>query len=259
MRSQMSADQHDQVKKADRIRKWVKRRQMTSDQQDQVRLSDRERWHKKRKNMTQIEKEKVRAKDRDRKKRRNRGIVKEVKKIEEVLRIRKFRSLLSEEEKIKLRDKAKVEMASNRKNGSLMKYKQTRTRRDRNRILILRDFLDKINYESETPKLKCLNKKLKSWNDEVKAMEYQKRQKARMYERMGTFSMGRAYKRKQEEPVTQKSINMRKHRKKIKEVIKDYEKLRKTSGQVSYFESSSSDTESDSDNVNEGGDIDVYS
>ena len=96
------------TKKADRIRKWVKRRLMTSDQQDQVRLSDRERWHKKRKNMTHIEKENVRSKDRVRKKRRNRGIVKEVKKIEELLRKRKFRSLLSEEDKSKLRVSALV-------------------------------------------------------------------------------------------------------------------------------------------------------
>ena len=80
-----------------------------------------------------------------------------------------------------------------------------------------------------------------------------------MYERMGTWSLGRAFKRKQEEPATQKSINMRPHRKKIKEVIKDYWKLRKASGQESYSESSSSDAESDSDYVDEGGDIDVYS
>ena len=87
----MTADQHDQVKKADRERKREKRSQMTSDQQDQVRLSDRERWHKKRKIMSHIEKEKVRAKDQGRKsgvkakKRRNTEIVKEIKKIEELL------------------------------------------------------------------------------------------------------------------------------------------------------------------------------
>ena len=152
-------------------------------------------------------------------------------------------------------------MASNRKNGSLMKYKQ-RTKRDPKRIEIWGDFFRKFNHEFfifETPKLKSICNKLKSLHDEVKAMENMKRQKASMYERMGNWSMGRAFKGKQEEPATKKSINTRPHRKKIKEVIKDYWKLRKASGQESYSESSSSDAESDSDYIDEGGDIDVYS
>ena len=76
---------------------------------------------------------KVRAKDRERKscefkkakKRRNRDIVNEIKRINESLRKRLIRSLLSDEDRKKSRDKARIEMASSRKNGFLRrKYKQ---------------------------------------------------------------------------------------------------------------------------------------
>ena len=65
--------------------------------------------------------------------RRKARCVKEIKQIDGALRKRLLRSMLSEEDKIKSRKKAKVEMALGRKNGFLRKYKQ-RTKRDPNRL-----------------------------------------------------------------------------------------------------------------------------
>ena len=275
MLSKRSERGKEEAKERDRERKREKRSQLTPDQQDQVRLLDRERWHKRRKNMSSIEVEKVRAKDRERKscefvkakKRRNRDIVNEIKRINESLRKRLIRSLLSDEDRKKSRDKARIEMASSRKNGFLRrKYKQ-RTKRDPNKITLWKNFFRKVNLDlfiCENPRLKSLHNKLNSMNKEVKEMEDKRRQEAQMYARMPTWTPGREFKQKLEESrgVCQKIKNMRKHRKKIKEVIKDYEKLRKTLGQESNYDSSSTDDFdgwSDSDHASEHGDIDVYS
>ena len=65
------------------------------------------------------------------KRRSNLDDLKELKRIEEVVRKRKFRSLLSDKEKNIEKLKAKVGMAKVRKNGSLRTYKQ-RKKRDKN-------------------------------------------------------------------------------------------------------------------------------
>lgn len=218
--------------------------------------------------MSQAEKDKVRAKDRERKScefvkekaGRNKKLIKEIKKIDTLLKVRLCRSLQSEEDRIKFRNKAKVQMSSRRKNGYLRKYKQ-RTKRDAKEIQIWRDFFRRVNLDlfiCETPRLLSLHKKLNSMKKEIRAMENKERQEAQMYARMAKWTPGRAFKQKLEESrgVCKKIMDMRKHRKKIKEVIKDYEKLRKSSCQA---ESWSTDAESDDDDVSENGDIDIYS
>ena len=249
MLSKRSERGKEEAKERDRERKREKRSQLTPDQQDQVRLLDRERWHKRRKNMSSIEVEKVRAKDRERKscefvkakKRRNRDIVNEIKRINESLRKRLIRSLLSDEDRKKSRDKARIEMTSSRKNVFLRrKYKQ-RTKRDPNKITIWKNFFKKVNLDlfiCENPRLKSLHNKLSSMNKEVKEVENKRRQEAQMYALIPTWTPGRKFKQKLEESrgVCQKIKNVRKHRNKIKEVIKDYEKLRKSLGQESDFD-----------------------
>ena len=64
---------------------------------------------------------------------------KEMKKIEEVIRKRKFRTLLSEKEKNIVRMNSRIAMALCRKNGSLSAYKQ-RKKRDPIDVNVWRNF-----------------------------------------------------------------------------------------------------------------------
>lgn len=263
-----------EARERDRERKREQRSKLTVEQLDEVRLKEKVRIQTRRNNMCQTEKEKVKEKDKKRKSlkfwktRRKARCVKEIKKIDGALRKRFFRSMLSEENKIKSRKKAKVEMASGRKNGFLRKYKQ-RTKRNPNRLIIWRDFFKTFDIEflkSETPKKKHLYNELNVLKKETRKMEDRERQeyqRAHMFDNMPTWT-GRNFKQKGNETtekfVTKKISKMRKHRKKIKEKIENYEELRKKSDQSSYY--GRDDTvdyeDSDSDNVSEHGGIDVY-
>ena len=254
------------ARERDRQRKRDKRSRLTDDELNKLRIKEKVRIQKRRKNMSQAKKDKEKEKDRSRKsnkfvmlkKRRIAKHIKEIKSIEKVLRMRSLRSLVSEEDKRKSRHKAKVEMALGRKNGLVRKYKQ-RAKRDPNDLKIWGDFLRPGNLEnfiSDTPKLKKLHKKLKVLKKQFIAMENKEWQEAHKFDGMPTWTPGRFFKQKEvgevEESVNKNLINMRKHRKKIKEKIEDYDKLRQRSGQ-----SSDSDSESESDGVSEHGDTDV--
>ena len=257
-----------EAKERDRERKREQRSKLTVEQLDQLRLKEKVRIQTRRNNMCQTEKEKVKEKDKKRKSlkfwktRRKARCVKEIKQIDGALRKRLLRSMLSEEDKIKSRKKAKVEMALGRKKGFLRKYKQ-RTKRDPNRLIIWRDFFKTFDIEflkSETPKKKHLYNELNVLKKEIRKMEGRERQeyqRAHMFDNMPTWT-GRNFKQKGKEAtekfVSKKISKMRTHRKKIKERIENYEELRKISVQS---RSNGSDSDSDSDNVSEGG-IDVY-
>ena len=142
MKGKRSLEGKMEAKKRDRERK--RRDQLSSDQLDHVRLRDKKYKQIYRKRMSETEKQNAREarneKNRSESKRRsNLDDLKELKRIDEVVRKRKFRSLLSDKEKNIEKLKAKVGMAKGRKNGSLQTYKQ-RKKRDKNELFMWKRF-----------------------------------------------------------------------------------------------------------------------
>ena len=84
-------------------------------------------------------------------------------------------------------------------------------------------------------------------------MENRRREEAHLRSRMPTWKPERAFKeregKKLEEMVNKIQKKMRKHRKKVKEEIKDYEKLRRSKGDYSSDMEYSDDDQSDSDKM----------
>ena len=163
---------------------------------------------------------------------RNKKDLQEIKNIDKVLRMRKLRSLLSEEEKKRLRTNAKVTMSALRKNVFVKKYKQ-REKRDKNYLNIWKKFLHTINLDlfmMDNPRLKNLPLKLNKIVKEVKEMENKRREEAHLAARMPTWKSMKKDKnnlKNLEEMVNNNMKKMRKHRKEIKLEIKDYEKFSK--------------------------------
>ena len=272
MTAKRSEQRKMEARERDKERKREKRDQMTFEQLEKLRLSEKERFQRRRQNMSKTEKEKLQEKDRNRKtywfdkakKRRNKCISREIKNIDKVLRVRKWRESFSEEKRMFLREKAKAEMMLRRKNGVLKEYKQKgkRTKRNKNNLTIWKDFFKTITLDlfiTETPKLKHLHEKLNVLNSKVREMENQRRQEAYMYARIPTWKPERAFKEKCES-VRNKIMKMRNHRQKIKEEIKDYEKLRRKALMCDTNDSSDSEyDESYNRSDSEHGDFDIYS
>ena len=100
-RKPITDEQKMEIRKKNRER--MRRDQLTSDKLLEIRKSERDRMQNRRLNMSEGEKEKVKEKDRDRKsckikkyiKKSNVDDLKEIRKIEKVIRMRNKRSLLS--------------------------------------------------------------------------------------------------------------------------------------------------------------------
>ena len=258
MRTERNKQALVQARERDNERKREKRNQLTVEQLEQVRSSEKQQIQNRRKNMSNCKREEVKEKDRNRKsywftqakKKRNREILKEIKKIETLFRVRKLRSTLSEEDKSNFKKEAKAKMTAGRKNGFLKKYKQ-RKRRTGNDLQIWKDFFRTITLDlfiTETPKLKSVHEKLNKMNNKVKEMENQKREDAHRFDRMPVWTSERAFKQKDEkrrdESVSKHSIKMRKFRKEIKKEIRGYQNLKSKSTLCDTSDS----TDDDSDN-----------
>ena len=154
MRTERNKERLIEARERDRERKREKRDQLTDEQLDQVRTSEKQRFQIRRKAMSICKKEEEKEKDRNRKsywftqakKKRNREILKEIKKIETVIRVRKLRAQNSEEDKLILRKEARGKMTVGRKNGFLNKYKQ-RDKRAGNDLQIWKDFFRTTNLD----------------------------------------------------------------------------------------------------------------
>lgn len=264
-RKLLTDEEKMELRKKDRERK--RRDQLTPEKLHEIRKSERDRMQKRRLNMSKREKEKVKEKDRDRKsckikkyiKKSNSDKLKEIKKIEKVIRMRKKRSLLSKQEKEEFRNEAKVRMSFGRKNGFLRKYKQRKTR-DGNDLNLWKKFLGTINldlFEMKNRNLKGTCKKLKKLHRQIKAIEYHKEQEARKYDGMRKWNPREKKEDKNLEELASKAcFKMRKHRKPVPQVIWDYEELKGSSGTCTTYSDDSSDDNSDIHS--EHGEIDVY-
>ena len=205
-----------EARKRDRERK--RRDQLSTDQLDCVRSKDKKYKQLKRQNMSETDKQKAREvrnqKNRsESKKRTNLDNLKEIKRIDEVVRKRRSRSLLSEEEKGIEKLKAKVAMAKGRKNGFIRSYKQ-RQKRDKNDLYIWKRFIKWVNldlFKERNPRLKDINDKLQSLQRQIKDFENNRRLLAHQRSRMKAWK-GRPQMDK-EKICNKRSIEIRKHRK----------------------------------------------
>ena len=149
-RKPWSDEERMRARERDRERK--KRNLLTPSQLARVNFLEKTNKKKLRKNMSETEKERVKEKDRMRKisdkklKKLNLEKIKEICRINTLLRVRKLRSQLSEKEKQVVRDKAREGMALKREKGFLGKYKQ-RKKRDPNYLNIWRNFFRHINLD----------------------------------------------------------------------------------------------------------------
>ncbi len=225
MKGKRSLEGKMEAKKRDRERK--RRDQLSSDQLDHVRLRDKKYKQIYRKRMSETEKQNAREarneKNRSESKRRsNLDDLKELKRIDEVVRKRKFRSLLSDKEKNIEKLKAKVGMAKGRKNGSLQTYKQ-RKKRDKNELFMWKRFIDKVDldlFRERNKNLKNVHEKLKLLNKQIRDFENHRRLLADRHSRMKTWK-GRSQTKK-EQYCNKKRIEMRKHRKIIYVEVEDF-------------------------------------
>ena len=216
MKAKRSLEGKMEARKRDRERK--RRDQLSSDQLDCVRLKDKKYKQLQRQNMSETEKQRAREarnqKNRsESKKRSNLDDLKELKRINEVVRKRKFRSLLSEKEKNNDKIKAKVGMSKGRKNGFIRSYKQ-RKKRDKNELYIWKRFINWVDldlFKERNPKLKNVNEKLKSMYTQIRDYENNRRMLAYRNSRMRTWK-GRSHSKK-EQLSNKNSIKMRRHRK----------------------------------------------
>ena len=180
MKAKRSLEGKMEARKRDRERK--RRDQLSSDQLDSLRLKDKNYKQIQRQNMS--EKEKQRARDARNQKNRseskyrsNLNDLKELKRINEVVRKRKFRSLLSEKEKNNDKIKAKVGMSKGRKSGFISSYKQ-RKKRDKNELYIWKRFINWVDldlFKERNPKLKNVNEKLKLMQTQIRDFENNRR------------------------------------------------------------------------------------
>ena len=154
--------EEDKIKVRKRDSERKRRDQLTSSQHARVKFLDKKNKKKFRKNMSEKEREKVKEKDRIRKgintrwKQFNLRRIKEICRINTLLRVRKYRSKLSVKDKQIARDGAKKDMSLGRKRGFLGKYKH-RSKRDPNYLNIWRNFLKDVNLDlfiMYNPKLK---------------------------------------------------------------------------------------------------------
>ena len=259
MKAKRSIEGKMEARKRDRERK--KRNQLTENQLDRVRSTERKYQQSRRDEMTENEKRKsreIRNKKKEWKKKRDgQKTLKKIKNIEKAIRMRRCRSLLSEEEKTDARHIAKVRMASRRRNGLLRSYKQRQKLAEKN-IDIWRNFFSSFNLDIfiwAYPNLKHHYKKLKALQTQVRYAESEEI-KTQLYGNGfgGSWNMKMDKKEQTNEVVNKNTAAMRKHRKKIKEKIEDYDKLRQRSGQSKFIDS---DCESESDGVSEHSDTDV--
>ena len=146
-----------------------------------------------------------------------------MKNIEQVLRMRKFRSLLSEKQKNILKMNSKIGMALGRKNGSLRTYKQ-RKKRDQIDLNVWRNFFKNdifVDLFMETNiKKEKVREKLKSVKRQIRDFENQRRQEEQMRRLFkGRVWTGRVWKKssliKEKEKCSQDNERIRKYRTKI--------------------------------------------
>ena len=194
MTANRNLEEKMEAQKRDRERK--RRDQLTASQLDRVRLTENKYQKFKRNNMSEMERQKAKEvrnlKNIVRvKKIRNAEDLKEMKKRDEALRKRKFRSQLSEKEQSIAKLKAKVGMASGRKNGFLTSYKQRKSRKEEIRRKQIRD------------------------------LENQKREEAKRYKHFRWVWKGRNVNKKAclDEVCDKNIVRMRQYRTKIKEKI----------------------------------------
>lgn len=184
-----------EAQKRDRERK--RRDQLTASQLNQVRLTEKKYKKLKRNNMSEMDKQKAREvrnlknRSKEVKKISNAEDLKEMKKRDEALRKRQYRSQLSEKEKSIAKLKAKIGMASGRKNGFLTSYKQRKSRKEEIRRKQIRD------------------------------LENQKREEANRYKHFRWVWKGRNVNKKAclDEVCDKNIVRMRQYRTKIKEKI----------------------------------------
>ena len=194
-----------EARKRDRERK--RRDQLTSTQLDCVR--SREKKYKKRKRKTERLKRMSNAED-----------LKEMKRIDEALRKRKYRSQLSEKEKENEKQKSKIGMTSGRKNGFLTTYKQ-RKKRDKNELYIWKRFINQVDFDlfkERNSNRKDVIGKMASLKRQIRDFESQKREEANRYRYFRWVWKGRDVKKK-EEVCNKHIVKMRQYRTKIKEKI----------------------------------------
>ena len=172
-----------------------------------------------------------------------------MKKIEEVIRKRKFRTLLSEKEKNIVKLNSRVAMALYRKKGSLSAYKQ-RKKRDPIDVNVWRNFFKNdifVDLFMETNRKKeKVREKLKSVKRQIRDFENEERQK----EEWDRLWKGRVWKGKslikEEETHSKDNVRIRKHRTKIKEKIIIEEEIESKNDQSS-SEETDDDQEDNSD------------
>ena len=218
-----------EARKRDRERK--RRDQLTSTQLDCVR--SREKKYKKRKRKTERLKRMSNAED-----------LKEMKRIDEALRKRKYRSQLSEKEKEIAKQKSKIGMALGRKKGFLTTYKQ-RKKRDKNELYIWKRFINLVDFDlfkERNSNCQDLIEKLASMKRQIRDFENKKREEANRYRHFRWVWKGRNVNKK-EEVCNQHMAKMRQYRTKIKEKtnIEDFKTTK------SRYDTSDSDEESDNE------------
>ena len=194
-----------EARKRDRERK--RRDQLTSTQLDCVR--SREKKYKKLKRKTERLKRMSNAED-----------LKEMKRIDEALRKRKYRSQLSEKEKENEKQKSKIGMTSGRKNGFLTTYKQ-RKKRDKNELYIWKRFINLVNFDlfkERNSNRQDLIEKLASMKRQIRDFENKKREEANRYRHFRWVWKGRNVNKK-EEVCNKNIVKMRQYRTKITKKI----------------------------------------
>ena len=240
MKAKRSLEGKMEARKRDRERK--RRDQLSTDQLDCVRLREKKYKQIYRKRMTETEKQNAREvrneKNRSESKQRsNLDDLKELKRIEEVVRKRKFRSLLSDKEKNIEKLKAKVGMAKGRNNGSLRTYKQ-RKKRDKNELFIWKSFIERVDldlFRERNKNLLNVHEKLKLFNKQIRDFENNRRLLADRHRRMKTWK-GRSQTKK-EQYCNKKSIETRKHRKIIYVEVEDFIERKSAYDSDSYSDS----------------------
>ena len=194
-----------EARKRDRERK--RRDQLTSTQLDCVR--SREKKYKKLKRKTERLKRMSNAED-----------LKEMKRIDEALRKRKYRSQLSEKEKENEKQKSKIGMTLGRKNGFLTTYKQ-RKKRDKNELYIWKRFINLVNFDlfkERNSNRQDLIEKLASMKRQIRDFENKKREEANRYRHFRWVWKGRNVNKK-EEVCNKNIVKMRQYRTKITKKI----------------------------------------
>ena len=194
-----------EARKRDRERK--RRDQLTSTQLDCVR--SREKKYKKLKRKTERLKRMSNAED-----------LKEIKRIDEALRKRKYRSQLSEKEKENEKQKSKIGMTLGRKNGFLTTYKQ-RKKRDKNELYIWKRFINLVNFDlfkERNSNRQDLIEKLASMKRQIRDFENKKREEANRYRHFRWVWKGRNVNKK-EEVCNKNIVKMRQYRTKITKKI----------------------------------------